>query len=265
MEKEKKVIQFHQLVRIEKGPVNATITDFLKGDVYRVPLTLIEAFERREFEEIPEFISALEEEKLIIACDEGVWVPGIRFIKKEEGEDFPIRLELEQGVDMELIGKKFRNMDVAFIIYYGEEFYEEILPGVSVETKKLRRDECSAKACVNSSSKFDKIDESRYGFCMEFNSCWGYRLAVTKENAVKPCMHSSIVLGYLDKETLPEIMAKAESYWTLNMDKIEKCKICEMRYICTDCRVVALEKTGDLLGANPLCLYNPATGTWQES
>lgn len=59
-----------------------------------------------------------------------------------------------------------------------------------------------------------------------------------------------------------------KKYWNLTKDKIEVCKDCEFRYICTDCRAYT-ERTHEnekgLDTSKPLkCGYNPYTGEWEE-
>jgi len=62
----------------------------------------------------------------------------------------------------------------------------------------------------------------------------------------------------------PGIIDEIEKYWYLTKDKVDKCKICELRYSCPDCREIAYESSGNLYASNPNCLYNPETGVWRD-
>lgn len=54
-----------------------------------------------------------------------------------------------------------------------------------------------------------------------------------------------------------------KKYWNINKDRIDVCKDCEFRYICTDCRAYIEEP--DNIYSKPLkCGYDPYTNQWQE-
>ena len=46
--------------------------------------------------------------------------------------------------------------------------------------------------------------------------------------------------------------------WNINKDKIEVCRDCEFRYICTDCRAIR-ENKSDIYSKPLNCSYNPYT------
>ena len=106
---------------------------------------------------------------------------------------------------------------------------------------------------------------SRSNFNKYKNSCWGYKIAVTKEGKVRPCIYSEIVLGDLQDVNINQVLIDIKPYWFLTKDKIEKCKICELRYACFDCREIPFRKSGSLFSPNPYCSYNPLTGKWESS
>jgi SPASM domain peptide maturase of grasp-with-spasm system len=51
--------------------------------------------------------------------------------------------------------------------------------------------------------------------------------------------------------------------WTLNKDKINVCKDCEFRYVCTDCRAY-LDSPLDLYSKPLKCGYDPYTCKWED-
>jgi len=66
-------------------------------------------------------------------------------------------------------------------------------------------------------------------------------------------------------ELLFKTVEKIQSYWYLTKDKVEKCKECELRYFCIDCRELAQrESNGNVYASNPNCKYDPNTGVWQD-
>lgn len=63
----------------------------------------------------------------------------------------------------------------------------------------------------------------------------------------------------------PQTIEKIKSYWYISKDKVQKCKECELRYFCIDCREKAQrEINGNLYAANSYCNYDPQTGIWKE-
>ncbi|MCP5108716.1 MAG: grasp-with-spasm system SPASM domain peptide maturase, partial [bacterium] len=76
------------------------------------------------------------------------------------------------------------------------------------------------------------------------------------------CIYSNIVIGDIMSEDTGEILEKLQTYWHITKDKVEKCKDCELRYVCFDCREIPSRKSGDLYSVNPICKYDPYNGTW---
>lgn len=54
-----------------------------------------------------------------------------------------------------------------------------------------------------------------------------------------------------------------KKYWNIKKDDMTKCKDCEFRYICTDCRAY-LEDPDDIYSAPLKCGYDPYTGKWEK-
>jgi len=96
----------------------------------------------------------------------------------------------------------------------------------------------------------------------EFHPCLGGTIAVTSSGKVLPCpMFRGEVLGDLKNEKLYEIFRRGRIYdfWRMTMDEIERCKDCEFRYSCHDCRALEASLTKDLRGKR-LCSYDPYEG-----
>jgi radical SAM protein with 4Fe4S-binding SPASM domain len=257
-----KVKRFHQYVLLEKGRANTAIVDFLKGDIFQVENEVLEKFERGAYDEIPDFMKSLEEEGLILELDEDTWIPGVPAELEEEDDEVSIVLELEEGVDLQLVMHKFRDVKLGKIVYYGKEAPPPILPFVELVRKDKNFEECLEAARVD--SEFAEIEEDFYGFNRKFNSCWGQKMAVTADGKIKPCIHSGIEVGDLQKDDPAAVIEKMQEYWQITKDKVEKCKDCELRYACFDCREIARREAGDLLAAPPYCQYDPYKGVWPE-
>lgn len=260
-----KVYELHQFVTIEKGPVNAAIIDLLRGDIYLAPKEYVEKFEKRQYDEIPDFLEFFKKEKSLIQVEDGTWIPRLEFEKKLEEEKRSIYLEIEEGADVEWIAKVFSSLSglcVEQVHYYGSHIPAEFQPGVQILKMEKNFSRCIEYCQIT--QDFRKIDENFYALNVKLNSCWGTKLAVTKDNMVRPCIYSEIELGNLKDEDILEILKKAFEYQTITKDRVEKCKDCELRYACFDCREVARRKNGSLYSPNPYCNYDPCKGTWNE-
>jgi SPASM domain peptide maturase of grasp-with-spasm system len=87
---------------------------------------------------------------------------------------------------------------------------------------------------------------------------------------IKNCPLMPEKFGNIHQSSLEEILIKSDfkKYWNLTKDKIEICKDCEFRYICTDCRAFTqrTHKNKENLDiSKPLkCGYDPYTCTWED-
>ncbi|MFH1895863.1 MAG: radical SAM protein [bacterium] len=103
---------------------------------------------------------------------------------------------------------------------------------------------------------------TRYQIC---NPCWGRELAISSEGLALPCVFArNMPVGDLKTEKLKDVLEAQElaRLRALTKDKIDVCRDCEYRYACGDCRVLALEQSGDLYAKTPFCNYDPYTGIW---
>ena len=258
-----KIYEFHQFVTIEKGPVNAAIVDLMQGNIYLASKEYVEKFEKRQYHEIPDFLEFFKRERSLIQVKDSTWIPRVDFEKKPEEGKRSIYLEIENGADVEWIAKVFSSLSDIYvweIHFFGEHIPEGFPEGIKITKKEKDLSRCMAYCQVT--QEFGKIDEDSYHLNVKLNSCWGTKLAITKDNMVHPCIYSDIELGNLKNEDILEILKKAYEYQTITKDRVEKCKDCELRYACFDCREIARRENGSLFSPNPYCNYDPYKGTW---
>jgi len=251
---------FHQFISLVRGYKNTIILDFLKGSVFCIENKFIKKFEKGEFKGIEDFVKSLQEEEMIIEVEKGEWVPSIEFKSNEILNDLKPILEIEEGVNIKLLQKKFYDFEFQRITFFGKNRPAEILPFTLTLQKEKNFRQCLQ--CSKVGADLDEIDEESFIFNKYYNSCWGKKLAVTKDMKVRPCIYSEIAFGDLEQEDIDDILKGAEEYWCITKDKVEKCKDCERRYNCFDCREIARRAKGDLYAANPYCDYDPYNGNW---
>jgi len=101
------------------------------------------------------------------------------------------------------------------------------------------------------------------------HNCLNGKIAITAAGDVIPCIFArNQVCGNILKSPLVDVLngQKLKACWQTTKDQIEKCKDCEYRYACTDCRPLAQgsDPTKRWLACSVDCLYNPYTGIWKD-
>ncbi len=105
------------------------------------------------------------------------------------------------------------------------------------------------------------------GFYLEslsFNNCLNRKISIDVDGEIKNCPSMKKSFGNVKSKSLNSIAENAsfQKIWHLNKDSIDKCKDCEFRYVCSDCR--AFTEDGKI-NSKPLhCNYNPYTSKWEN-
>jgi SPASM domain peptide maturase of grasp-with-spasm system len=95
---------------------------------------------------------------------------------------------------------------------------------------------------------------------LQFNSCLNRKVAVDQFGNIKNCPSLTKSYGQINSSSLKDIV-KSDAFkecWTISKDKISICRMCEFRYMCTDCRAFVSDATDKPLK----CRYNPITCEW---
>ncbi|MDI6827429.1 MAG: heme b synthase [Armatimonadota bacterium] len=85
---------------------------------------------------------------------------------------------------------------------------------------------------------------------------------ISSKGEVYPCGYLPVSAGNVRQTTFKEIWEGAEVFHMLrNEDNLHgKCGYCEFRRICMGCRARTYALTGDYLGPEPFCIYEPKRG-----
>jgi uncharacterized protein len=261
------VKKFHQFINVERGPVNSAIIDLLCGNVFHVPNEAIDKFNASNLDDIQEFVQVLQEEKMILNIEHFRWIPEINIesSKDEKNDgDQNIELHIEEGADLSKIISCFAEYPVYKVVFYGTNLPAFFKNDARIEKREKNFNECIEQASIDGS--FCKIQESMVRFNKRFNSCWGGTIAITADGIIRPCIHSHIKIGTIERDLydIESLIGKMEPYWAYNKDKVERCCDCEFRYVCFDCREIAMRRNGEISNSNPLCGYNPHSGDWED-
>jgi radical SAM protein with 4Fe4S-binding SPASM domain len=84
---------------------------------------------------------------------------------------------------------------------------------------------------------------------------------ITPDGKLTPCPYLPAVAGDLRTQTFGEIWREAPLFRSLREGPLGgKCGRCEYRKLCGGCRARAFALEGDVLAADPSCVYEPAPG-----
>ena len=97
---------------------------------------------------------------------------------------------------------------------------------------------------------------------MKYNNCLHKKIFIDKDGNVKNCPFTNGKYGNIFTDEVHDIITKKFKYlWNINKDKIQVCKDCEFRYVCSDCRVFIKDPINPY--SQPAkCNYNPYIGKW---
>lgn len=110
-------------------------------------------------------------------------------------------------------------------------------------------------------------DEPEFFLAKAYNPCLAGKIAIAANGDVLPCIFArNQSFGNICEQSLSDVLASKGllNCWRTNKDKIEKCRECEYRYACPDCRIAAqaADPAHRFTAATPDCSYNPHTGEW---
>jgi SPASM domain peptide maturase of grasp-with-spasm system len=97
------------------------------------------------------------------------------------------------------------------------------------------------------------------------NGCLNRKISIDAEGFIKNCPSMKVSFGHHARTSLSDVAMdnRFRSAWHIKKDMIKKCRDCEFRYACTDCRAY-LEDPQDILSKPLKCGYDPYTGTWDN-
>jgi len=123
----------------------------------------------------------------------------------------------------------------------------------------------SSLHCGLISQKLFSVNISTYTESLNHNTCLNRKIAIDTEGNIKNCPSMKESFGNIRDTTLEEAVNKSgfKKYWNITKDQITKCKDCEFRHVCTDCRAY-LDNPEDIYSAPLKCGYDPHTCKWEE-
>ncbi len=91
-----------------------------------------------------------------------------------------------------------------------------------------------------------------------YNNCLYKKISVDKDGYIKNCPSMKEHFGHVSDTTLTSVVHQDgfKKFWNITKDNIETCSLCELRYVCQDCRAYTLQEENPY--SKPLkCKYDP--------
>ncbi len=97
-----------------------------------------------------------------------------------------------------------------------------------------------------------------------YNTCLNRKIGIDINGNIKNCPLCSKSYGNVKNTTLAEAIEKPgfKDLWYITKAKIDVCKDCEFRHICTDCRVF-IKDPKNIFSQPAKCFYNPYIAKWK--
>lgn len=144
----------------------------------------------------------------------------------------------------------------------------DIVRDVGAEKRNLMPD-IQGLSCgrIKTEPNFKGISEAEFIKNFSGNSCWQGKINISCSGEISPCIMGERFINrkfnvktHGINEILNEYLKK--DLWSISRDNIEVCRDCEYRYVCKDCRPIAIEQ-GKLNGRGTICKYNPYKRKWE--
>ena len=123
----------------------------------------------------------------------------------------------------------------------------------------------SEKCCGVISLNYMVTNQSLYFESNQYNSCLNKKISIDKNGQLCNCPSMKLKFGHFRDEKFTHLLNQENfvKFWRIKKSEISKCKICEYRHCCSDCRAYLDEPSNDL--SAPLkCGYDPFTGKWEN-
>ena len=160
---------------------------------------------------------------------------------------------------------KFYRMTTVFVYGAPTEkiFYEsKSTTGTIVFIEKEFK---SFKQCGVVNHNYFTTNISFFTESLAYNSCLNRKISIDINGEIKNCPSMLKSYGNVKNKTLRQVINEGDfkDVWLINKNKINICKDCEFRHICTDCRAY-IEDPKDNYSKPLKCGYDPYTANWEE-
>lgn len=143
--------------------------------------------------------------------------------------------------------------------------YDEVVKSVVCNVWFVTQPKVDYLHCGRISSSYFNVQIEHFTESQHHNTCLNRKISIDVDGNIKNCPSMSKSYGNIRDTKLIDVVNNPEfqKVWHIKKDEITKCKDCEFRHVCTDCRAY-LENPDDQYSAPLKCGYNPYTCEWEE-
>lgn len=97
-----------------------------------------------------------------------------------------------------------------------------------------------------------------------YNGCLNRKVSIDYDGNIKNCPSFKHSYGNIENVRIKDVIMTKQfrELWIINKEKIEVCKDCELRPVCTDCRA-HLSDPNNIYSKPQKCTYDPLTSNWK--
>jgi SPASM domain peptide maturase of grasp-with-spasm system len=152
--------------------------------------------------------------------------------------------------------------------YIGSSPINKVLTSASDGVGLVVQTKSSASSILNCgivSKDYFNFNLMHFTESQHHNTCLNRKISIDEHGEIRNCPSMPKSWGNIKDTKLIDVVNNPEfqKLWHIKKDEITKCKDCEFRHICTDCRAYR-ENPDDLYSAPLKCGYDPYTGVWEE-
>lgn len=116
----------------------------------------------------------------------------------------------------------------------------------------------SASDCGNIGRNYFSVNVKTFTESQNLNTCLNRKISIDVSGEIKNCPSMVKSYGNIANIKLEKVIEKKDfkEIWAISKDKIEVCKDCEFRHVCTDCRAF-IEDNANIYSKPLKCPYNP--------
>ncbi|MBW8878004.1 MAG: grasp-with-spasm system SPASM domain peptide maturase [Acidobacteria bacterium] len=179
--------------------------------------------------------------------------------------DLLVRYSEEMAeVDLEPLLRKHGRLS-SIVVHSAPEDRLKRLPSgalLSYRTKSVDSPHC----CGEVHPRYFVTNIGCFSEAQKHNTCLNKKISVDTRGEIKNCPSLARSFGNIRTTSLHNALAHRDfrELWSINKDRIDVCRDCEFRYVCTDCRAYIAEPQ-NLYSKPSKCTYDPYTAAWRSA
>lgn len=167
--------------------------------------------------------------------------------------------------DIEEIIKKIVSIKlINHVVFYNSDCFD-VLEQENCTINYIKDKSISKHNCGQINTELFNLDIRHIAEATKHNTCLNQKIGIDVDGSIKNCPSMKLSFGNVTNKSLFEVATESgfQKQWNISKDKVEACKDCEFRLICTDCRAY-LEEPGNLYSKPLKCGYDPNLGVWAD-